>query len=56
MINREALREYASGSLWVLPTLAGLFALIAGSIVSQIDLGPDSPFAFQGTADDARAC
>jgi uncharacterized membrane protein len=54
MINREALREYASGSLWVLPTLAGLFAMIAGSIVAQIDLGPDSPIAFQGTADDAR--
>jgi uncharacterized membrane protein len=55
MINREALREYASASLWVLPTLAGLVALVIGSVVSQIDLGPDSPLAFQGTADDARA-
>ncbi len=55
MINRETFREYASASLWVLPTLAGLFALITGSIVSQIDLGPDSPLVFQGTADDARA-
>jgi uncharacterized membrane protein len=54
MINREALREYASASLWVLPTFAGLVALVTGSVVSQIDLGPDSPFAFQGTADDAR--
>jgi uncharacterized membrane protein len=54
MINREALREYASASLWVLPTLAGILALIVGSVMSQIDLGPDSPLVFQGTADDAR--
>ncbi len=54
MINREALREYVSASLWVLPTFAGLLALIAGSVMSQIQLGPDSPLVFQGTADDAR--
>jgi uncharacterized membrane protein len=54
VINRETLREYASASLWVMPSLAGVLALIAGSIVSQIDLGPGSPLAFQGTADDAR--
>ena len=54
MINREALREYASASLWVLPTFAGLLALLVGSVMSQIDLGPDSPLVFQGTADDAR--
>ena len=54
MINREALREYASASLWVLPTLAGVLALIVGSVMSQVDLGPDSPLVFQGTADDAR--
>ncbi len=55
MINREAMREYASASLWVLPTFAGLLALIIGSLVSQIELGPNSPLVFQGTADDARA-
>jgi uncharacterized membrane protein len=54
MINREALREYTSASLWVLPTLAGILALITGSIMSLIDLGPDSWLVFQGTADDAR--
>jgi uncharacterized membrane protein len=54
VINREALREYASASLWVLPTFAGLLALLVGSVMSQIDLGPDSPLVFQGTADDAR--
>jgi uncharacterized membrane protein len=54
MINREALREYTSASLWVLPTLAGVLALITGTIMSQVDLGPDSPLVFQGTADDAR--
>jgi uncharacterized membrane protein len=55
MMNREALREYASASLWVLPTLAGVLALIAGSVISQVDLGPESPLVFQGTADDARS-
>jgi uncharacterized membrane protein len=54
VINREVIREYTSASLWVLPTFAGLVALITGSVVSQIDLGPNSPLAFQGTADDAR--
>jgi uncharacterized membrane protein len=58
MMPREALREYTSGSLWVLPTISALGALAAGSGLSQIDIGPDSalsPFVFQGTADDARA-
>jgi uncharacterized membrane protein len=58
MMRREALREYAAGSLWVLPTVAALIALIAGFTMSQIDIGPDSvlaPISFQGTADDARA-
>jgi uncharacterized membrane protein len=54
VINREALREYTSASLWVLPTIAGVLALIVGSVMSQIDLGPGSLLAFQGTADDAR--
>ena len=58
MMNREALREYASGALWVLPGIAGLVALGVGSLMSQIEVASDSPlsrFAFQGTADDARA-
>ncbi len=53
----EELREYASGALWVLPSLAALLALAAGFGMSQIRLSDDSflaRFAFQGTADDAR--
>jgi len=57
MIRREALKEYAEGSLWLFPTIALVVALIVGSIVSQINVPPDSalaPITFQGTADDAR--
>jgi len=58
MIRREVLREYAGGSLWVLPSIAALVALVAGSALSLVHVGPDSalaPLVFQGTADDARA-
>src|SRR5260370_1143487 len=54
MIRRDALSEYLRGSLWVLPALSVLAALIAGSVLSLVDIGPNSPLAFQGTADDAR--
>lgn len=53
----EALREYAGGALWVLPSFAALLALVAGYAMSQIRLEEGSffaRFAFQGTADDAR--
>lgn len=53
----EALREYASGALWVLPSAAAVVALVAGFAMSQVRVPPDSAlyrFAFQGTADDAR--
>jgi uncharacterized membrane protein len=55
MIRRDALSEYVRGSLWVLPTLSVLAALAAGSLLSLVSIGPHSPLAFQGTADDARA-
>jgi uncharacterized membrane protein len=55
MIHRDALREYTRGSLWVLPTLCVLIALVAGILLSLVDVGPTSPLAFQGTADDARS-
>jgi len=55
MIHRDALREYTRGSLWVLPTLCVLIALVAGILLSLVDVGPNSPLAFQGTADDARS-
>jgi uncharacterized membrane protein len=54
MIRRDAFLEYLRGSLWVLPAMSVLAALAAGSVLSLIDVGPDSPLAFQGTADDAR--
>jgi uncharacterized membrane protein len=53
----ESLREYPGGALWVLPGVAVVLALIAGSVLPQIDIPPDSPLdplAFAGTADDAR--
>jgi uncharacterized membrane protein len=55
MIRRDAIAEYIRGSLWVLPTMCVLVALILGSVLSLIDVGADSPLAFQGTADDARS-
>ncbi|HEY3952729.1 MAG TPA: DUF2254 family protein [Streptosporangiaceae bacterium] len=54
MIRRDALYEYARGSLWVLPTLSVAAALAVGSLLSGINLGVHSPLAFQGTPDDAR--
>ena len=55
MIRRDALSEYVRGSLWVLPTLSVAAALAVGSLLSVVNVGPRSPLAFQGTADDARA-
>ena len=57
MIRRAAVREYATGSLWVFPGASALVALLVGFAVSHIDVSPGSPLAplaFQGTADDAR--
>jgi uncharacterized membrane protein len=51
------LREYLGGALWVLPTIAVGISLVAGAVVSQIDVDPDSRFGrllFQGDAGDAR--
>jgi uncharacterized membrane protein len=53
-MRREAAWEYLRGALWALPTLAVLLALIAGSVLSSIDVAADSPLVFQGTPDDAR--
>jgi uncharacterized membrane protein len=55
MIRWDAIREYMRGSLWVLPTLFVLAAVIVGALLSLVNVGPDSPLGFQGTADDARA-
>jgi uncharacterized membrane protein len=55
IMRRDAVREYIRGSLWVLPTLCALAALILGVLLSRVNVGPNSPLAFQGTADDARS-
>src|SRR5215216_1595693 len=58
MFSREGFREYASGALWVWPSIASMVALILGSVMGQIVISPQSPLAplaFQGTADDARS-
>ena len=55
--RRESWREYANGALWVLPTVAAVLAVVAGYVISRIDVRPGSflsRLAFQGTADDAR--
>src|SRR4051794_39951235 len=54
-MRRDAIREYVRGSLWVFPGTCVVGALLLGVLLSRIDVGPGSPLAFQGTADDARA-
>jgi uncharacterized membrane protein len=53
----EAVGEYVRGSLWVLPGIAVLVALIAGVVLSLVPVPRDSllyKLVFQGTPDDAR--
>ncbi|MFI6448616.1 DUF2254 domain-containing protein [Kitasatospora sp. NPDC050543] len=53
----EALGEYLRGALWVLPGIAVVLSLAAGSALSRVRVPTDSwlhPLAFAGTADDAR--
>ena len=50
MIRRDALYEYARGSLWVLPALSVVAALAAGALLSAVRIGVHSPLAFQGAA------
>ncbi len=57
-LNTEARREYLRGALWVLPGVGVVVALVAGSLLSLIEIDEDSSFdilAFQGTSEDARA-
>jgi uncharacterized membrane protein len=57
-VHETGTRDYFRGALWLAPTLAAILALVAGSILSSIDVPSDSwldPLLFQGTADDARA-
>ncbi len=55
MVRRDAAAEYLRGSLWALPTVVAVVAILAGVVLSHVPVPADSPLAFQGTADDARA-
>ncbi len=58
MLRREAVREYASGALWILPFIFGTLAVVASVVISQIDPAPDTfldRISFQGAASAARA-
>ena len=53
----EALREYTTGALWVLPSVAAVVALALGFTASQVEVEAGSfleRVSFQGTGDDAR--
>ena len=55
--RREEVGEYVRGSLWVLPGIAALAALVAGSVLSLVPVPRDwllYKLVFQGTPDDAR--
>jgi uncharacterized membrane protein len=41
--------------LWLLPVVAAALSVALGAVLSQIDVGSESPLAFQGTSDDARS-
>ena len=54
----EGWREYANGTLWVMPGIAALLALLTGFAMAKVTVRPGSVLshvAFQGTADDARS-
>jgi uncharacterized membrane protein len=55
MIRRDAWQEYSRGSLWLMPMVSVVVALLLGALLSRIDVPSTSFLAFQGTADDARA-
>jgi uncharacterized membrane protein len=55
VIRRDAWQEYSRGSLWLMPMVSVVLALLLGALLSRITVPPTSPLAFQGTADDARA-
>jgi hypothetical protein len=57
LVRRRVMWDYLAGALWVLPTLSVVVFLLAGALLSRVSIGDGSllrPFAFQGTADDAR--
>jgi hypothetical protein len=55
VIRCDAWQEYSRGSLWLMPMVSVVLALLLGALLSRINVPPTSPLAFQETADDARA-
>jgi uncharacterized membrane protein len=58
LARRRVLLDYLAGALWVLPTVSVVVFLLAGAVLSRVEVDQDSPWAtlaFQGTADDARS-
>ena len=55
--RRRAVIDYLGGALWVLPTLSVVVFLLAGAVLSRVEVDDSawSKLAFQGTADDARS-
>jgi len=56
-MRADAAKEYLRGALWVYPLAAVVVSLVAGSVLSSIEVPRSSwldPLLFQGTADDAR--
>jgi uncharacterized membrane protein len=56
--QRRVFLDWVRGALWVLPTLSVIVFLLAGAVLSRVEVGDDSPLArlaFQGTAEDARS-
>lgn len=57
VIRREAVEEYISGALWVLPFTAGAGAVLAGFVMTRIDGEPGSfidAISFHGNSGQAR--
>lgn len=57
LIRRRVLWDHLRSALWVMPTLSVLFFLMAGTVLSHVSIGDDSPLrwlVFQGTPQDAR--
>ena len=56
--RRRVVSDWVRGALWVLPTISVLVFLLAGAVLSRVEVEEGSPLAalaFQGTAEDARS-
>ena len=56
--RRRVVSDWVRGALWVLPTASVVVFLLAGAVLSRVQVEEGSPLAalaFQGTAEDARS-